>query len=85
MHIVSIFILLVTLPFQFFSDAELQNTQITLSSPSTTKTWEQGPLSLTWINFNRSIPASNYIHYKVSDEFAYPFPNLHRWTLGMDK
>ena len=31
----------------------------------------------TWI--------SDYIHYNVWDEITYPFLNLHRWSLGMDK
>ena len=53
-------------------------------SPCTTRAplyWHGLTLILTWI--------SNYIHYKVQDEIAYPFPNfnhwLHGWNLGIDK
>ena len=45
-----------------------------------------GPLLLTWINFNPSM--LEYIHYKVWDEITYPFQNFNgagsRWSLGMD-
>ena len=35
----------------------------------------QGPLLLTWINFNLAW-LCNHIHYKVVDEITYPFENL---------
>ena len=35
----------------------------------------QGPLLLTWINFNPSM-TSYYIHYNVWDEITYPFLNF---------
>ena len=33
-------------------------------------------LILAWIN--------NYFHYELWYEITYPYPNLHRWSLGMD-
>ena len=36
----------------------------------------QGPLLLTWINFNPSMDISYYIHYNVEDEITYPFINF---------
>ena len=46
----------------------------------------QGPLLLTWFNFNPIM--DNYIHYKVCNEITYPFLNFNdftRWSLEMDK
>ena len=35
----------------------------------------QGPLLLTWNNFNPSMDR-NHVHYKVWEEITYPFPNF---------
>ena len=39
--------------------------------------YDQGPLLLTWINFN----PSNYIYHNVWDESTYPFPNFNGWSV----
>ena len=38
------------------------------------------PLLLTWINFTPR-RGSNYIHYEMWDEIAYPFPNFNVRTV----
>ena len=41
---------------------------------------QQKPLLLTWIKLNPG-RICNYIHYKMSDENTYPFPNLNGATV----
>ena len=42
----------------------------------------QGPLLLTWFNFNPSTAwISIYIHYKLWDEITYPFLNFNGCTV----
>ena len=45
------------------------------------KNRHQGPLLLTWFNFNFTAWISNYIHYKLWDEITYPFLNFNGCTV----
>ena len=70
------------LPCGRITDVNKESIQSPHHFPSRWKTPSLSTLTLfqAWI--------SNYIHYKVLDVFAYPFPNCkrcNRWSLGMDK